>query len=87
MIQTELLWSCLRITSNDMISTALTTRDKLAPQDSQQLVQHGGSILLRGDEILYSHEDSGVLMITDVEALMAVVQAATSHAPRSAQLR
>jgi hypothetical protein len=63
----------------------LPAGNALAPQNSQQLVQQGGSLLLHGNEILYAHKDSGVLMITDVEALLAVIQAETSTAPTPTQ--
>lgn len=51
---------------------------KLAPEDSQQLVQQGGSLLLRGDKILFTNKDSGILMTTDVDALLPALKAAAA---------
>jgi hypothetical protein len=52
---------------------------KLAPEDSQQLVQQGGAVLLKGDEIQYMHKDTGPLMFVDVEALSQAVRACSAR--------
>eukprot|EP00892_Ulva_mutabilis_P005367 jgi/Ulvmu1/3201/UM015_0242.1 len=60
---------------------SLANWSELAPEDTQQLVQQGGSMLVKGKgEILFEHADSGILQITNVEKLMEVVQGATSAA-------
>jgi hypothetical protein len=46
----------------------------LAPEDTQQLVQQGGMVLLCGDDIKFSHKDTGILMTANVDALLAAVK-------------
>lgn len=63
--------------------TCRLSGSELAPEDTQQLVQQGGSILMKGrDVVLYEHADSGILKTTDVEKVLEVVKtgAATLNA-------
>lgn len=51
---------------------------KLAPEDSQQLVQQGGAVLLQGGEIRFLHRDTGPLMFVDVEKLADAVRSCSA---------
>jgi hypothetical protein len=54
---------------------ALRAGSKLAPADTQQLVQQGGAVLLQGDTILFQHKDTGPPMTADVDKVLAAAQA------------
>ncbi len=45
---------------NNMI-TILKNWEVLAPKDPDLLVQRGGALVLDGDEVLYRHDDQGIL--------------------------
>jgi hypothetical protein len=46
----------------------------LAPEDTQQLVQQGGSLLMKGNTIVFEHQDTGILITTDMKALFEAVE-------------
>ena len=49
----------------------------MAPEDTQQLVQQGGAVLLQGNDILYYHKDTGPLMTARVDEICEAAEAAT----------
>lgn len=55
---------------------SLSNWSELAPKDTQQLVQQGGSFLVKGSDVIFSHRDTGILITTDVDELMAAVRVA-----------
>ncbi|CAL8466035.1 g5571 [Coccomyxa elongata] len=48
---------------------------ELCPPDEALLTQQGGSLLFRGDQVIFRHTDSGILKYTDLDALLAAVPA------------
>lgn len=49
---------------------------ELSPADPNLLVQQGGTLLLRGNQTLWRHNDSGILKYTDIYALLAAAEEA-----------
>ncbi|CAD7696283.1 unnamed protein product [Ostreobium quekettii] len=52
--------------------------EKLCPPDNNLLVQQGGTLVFKGDEVVFKHEDSGILKTADVEELLAAVAPAAA---------
>lgn len=44
---------------------------QLCPPNEELLTQQGGCLLYRGKNVIFRHNDSGILKYTDVDALMA----------------
>ncbi|CAK0785934.1 hypothetical protein CVIRNUC_009147 [Coccomyxa viridis] len=48
---------------------------QLCPPDEALLTQQGGSLVFRGQDVVFRHDDSGILKYTDVDALVAAATA------------
>ena len=48
---------------------------QLCPPDEALLTQQGGSLVFRGRDVVFRHDDSGILEYTDVDALVAAASA------------
>lgn len=49
----------------------------LSPPDTNLLVQQGGTLAFDGQDLIFKHEDSGILKYTDVEQLVMAIASAT----------
>eukprot|EP00882_Tetradesmus_deserticola_P017039 GHRQ01018226.1.p1 GENE.GHRQ01018226.1~~GHRQ01018226.1.p1 ORF type:complete len:297 (+),score=106.89 GHRQ01018226.1:869-1759(+) len=58
----------------------------LSPSDTRLLVQQGGTLMFRGTDVVFRHDDSGILKSTDVDALMAAADASSGGSMQPAQL-
>lgn len=45
---------------------------QLCPPDRELLVQQGGTLVLDGTDVIYRHDDSGILKYTDLDQLLSV---------------
>jgi hypothetical protein len=60
---------------------------ELSPPDTNLLVQQGGSLVFKGTDVIFRHNDSGILKYTDVDALLAAIDASKgSSSIQQAQL-
>jgi hypothetical protein len=50
------------------------------------LVQQGGTVVFKGTAVIFRHNDSGILKYTDVDALMAALDASRGSSMQQAQL-
>ena len=48
---------------------------QLCPPNEALLTQQGGSLVFRGQDVVFRHDDSGILRYTDVDALIAAATA------------
>eukprot|EP00879_Flechtneria_rotunda_P025975 GHRR01027642.1.p1 GENE.GHRR01027642.1~~GHRR01027642.1.p1 ORF type:complete len:151 (+),score=48.13 GHRR01027642.1:67-453(+) len=48
---------------------------QLSPPDANLLTQQGGALVFEGQQVLFKHMDSGILKHTDVDALVAALEA------------
>eukprot|EP00882_Tetradesmus_deserticola_P017706 GHRQ01018977.1.p1 GENE.GHRQ01018977.1~~GHRQ01018977.1.p1 ORF type:complete len:145 (-),score=68.62 GHRQ01018977.1:20-454(-) len=65
---------------------ALPAGGDLSPSDTRLLVQQGGTLMFRGTDLVFRHDDSGILKYTDVDALMAAADASSGGSMQPAQL-
>eukprot|EP00877_Chromochloris_zofingiensis_P011333 jgi/Chrzof1/6453/Cz18g11140.t1 len=61
---------------NNMIGV-LSKWGSLSPPDTNLLVQQGGTLAFDGQDLIFKHEDSGILKYTDVEQLVMAIASAT----------
>ena len=47
---------------------------ELCPEQTALLTQQGGCLVFKGKEVVFRHDDSGILKYTDCEALLDSVQ-------------
>jgi hypothetical protein len=59
---------------------------ELSPADTKLLVQQGGSLVFKGTDVIFRHNDSGILKYTDVDALMAAIDGSRGSSVQPAQL-
>ena len=59
---------------NNMVQV-LSLWDKLKPADDRLLTQQGATYLVKGDVILFEHNDSGILGQVNAEDLLKQVDA------------
>lgn len=52
--------------------------DDLCPPKTDLITQQGGTLLFEGEDLIYKHRDSGILITPDVDELM---KAATKDSP------
>lgn len=55
------------------MASSVQSGSELCPADEGLLTQQGGSLLFRGDQVIFRHTDSGILKYTDLDALLAAV--------------
>lgn len=56
--------------------------DALCPPKTDLITQQGGTLLFEGDNVIFQHRDSGILVTPDVDELMrAASQASSSVVP------
>lgn len=58
----------------------------LSPPDTKLLVQQGGTLVFKGTDVIFRHNDSGILKYTDIDALMAAIDASRGSSTQQAQL-
>jgi hypothetical protein len=58
---------------------------ELSPTDPNLLVQQGGTLLFKGTETVWRHNDSGILKYTDVDALLAAAEEAVAVTQQPSQ--
>lgn len=59
---------------------------ELSPPDTKLLVQQGGTLVFKGTDVIFRHNDSGILKYTDIDALMAAIDASRGSSTQQAQL-
>ena len=50
---------------------------ELCPEQTALLTQQGGCLVFKGKEVIYRHDDSGILMHTDCDALLNALHLAS----------
>ena len=74
MLPGEALWTCCMMPG--VLSHAVRVAGgQLCPPDEALLTQQGGSLVFRGQDVVFRHDDSGILKYTDVDALVAAATA------------
>jgi hypothetical protein len=58
---------------------------ELSPADTKLLVQQGGSLVFKGTDVIFRHNDLGILKYTDVDAMMAAIDASRGSSMQPAQ--
>jgi hypothetical protein len=48
---------------------------ELSPPDAELLVQQGGTLVFKGRDVCFRHDDLGILKYTDADAFLAAVDA------------
>jgi hypothetical protein len=51
---------------------------ELSPADTQLLVQQGGTLVCKGQQVVYRHNDSGILKYADIDQVVAAATPATA---------
>lgn len=57
---------------------AASAGGELSPPDPNLLVQQGGTLLFKGTQTQWRHDDSGILKYTDIDALLAAAEEAVA---------
>lgn len=52
---------------------------QLCPEKEELLTQQGGCLVFRGEDVIFRHDDSGILKYTDVDALIAACNRTVSR--------
>ncbi|CAL5228424.1 g11558 [Coccomyxa viridis] len=52
---------------------------QLCPKNEELLTQQGGCLVFRGEDVIFRHDDSGILKYTDVDALIAACNRTVSR--------
>jgi pyridoxal biosynthesis lyase PdxS len=72
--------------SGVLLLRVLCAGGELSPADTNLLVQQGGSLVFKGTDVIFRHNDSGILKYTDVDAMMAAIDASRGSSMQPAQL-
>lgn len=62
------------------------TGSELAPEDERLLTQQGGCFVFEGTNVLFKHDDSGILKYADVDAVAAAALGAAATPPNPTQV-
>ena len=52
---------------------------QLCPENAELLTQQGGCLVFRGEDVIFRHDDSGILKYTNVDALIAACNRTVSR--------
>ena len=52
---------------------------QLCPENEELLTQQGGCLVFRWEEVIFRHDDSGILKYTNVDALLAACNRTVSR--------
>ena len=52
---------------------------QLCPENEELLTQQGGCLVFRGEEVIFRHDDSGILKYTNVDAMIAACNRTVSR--------
>ena len=68
---------CQLCTQSSMLNHLDAAGAELSPPNAELLTQQGGTLIFRGEQVLYSYKDRGILTYTPLNEVMQALQAHT----------